>query len=118
MEPAHSGLPNVVVASNDPDDHHITADTKLLSVMFAGYDPARRQDDIVCVIINPFWEDQHVRLPALPSGLCWGISIDTADRNGHAYRERPSYMSDVILKAAARSVMVFTGMPEPIDYHI
>lgn len=118
MAPAHCGLPDVTISSNDPDNHEITTDTKLLQVVFAGYDESKRKDDIVCMIINPFWEDQHVRLPALPEGLCWGICIDTADRTGHCYRERPSYMSDVMLYIPSRSVMVFVAMPSPIDYHI
>ncbi len=110
MEQAHCGLPKISVCGVDPDNHNITSDTKTVGVLFAGYDPAKGEDDAVYVVVNPIWEDVTIRMPALSDGLSWGICIDTADHNSHQCREVPEYLSRTIISVQARSVCVFTIM--------
>ncbi len=107
LEPAHNGMPFVSCATNNPDNHNITSDTKLLTVLYAGYDAEKEEDEVVYVAINPFWDPQSIRMPYLPEGYEWGIQIDTADRNGHNFREVPVRMSHPDIDIGARSVCVF-----------
>ena len=37
-------------------------------------------DDIVCLAVNGFWEDQEFWLPELPGGKVWYVAADTSGR--------------------------------------
>ena len=78
-------------------------------VLFAGYDPEKEKNDVVYLVVNPYWENVSVRLPALPQGYAWGICIDTAEEDlAKQCREEPAYLSRVVVSVQARSVCVFT----------
>lgn len=107
--PAHCGLPKLSICDSNPDNHCITSDTRTLGVLFAGYDPEKEKDDVLYLVVNPYWENVPVRLPALPQGCAWGICVDTAEEDlAKQYREEPAYLSRVVISVQARSVCVFT----------
>lgn len=109
LQPAHCGLPKLSISDSNPDNHFITSDTRTLGVLFAGYDPKKEKDDVVYLVVNPYWENVSVRLPALPQGCAWGICVDTAEEDlAKQYREEPAYLSRVVISVQARSVCVFT----------
>ncbi len=65
------GLPEMQVSG--PDDR-----TKVLCVIYAGRNQDDSGDDIVCLAINTFWEEQACFLPELPLQLKWKFEADTS----------------------------------------
>lgn len=65
------GLPEMQVSG--PDDR-----TKVLCVIYAGRNRDDSGDDIVCLAINTFWEEQACFLPELPLQLKWKFEADTS----------------------------------------
>ncbi len=65
------GLPEMQVSG--PDDR-----TKVLCVIYAGRNQDDSGDDIVCLAINTFWEEQVCFLPELPLQLKWKFEADTS----------------------------------------
>lgn len=57
---------------------------KVLRVMFAGRGQAGEKEDIVCLVINVFWEEQEFYLPDLPNNMHWSVAADT----GRMYLEK------------------------------
>lgn len=110
LQPAKCGLPKLSISDNNPDNHNITHETRTLGVLFAGFDPDRNEDDVVYLLVNPYWESVPVRLPALPDGLGWGICVDTAAEEEKQYRETPAFLSRPMVSVQGRSVCVFTIM--------
>lgn len=56
---------------------------KVLRVMFAGRGKTGEKEDIVCLAINVFWEEQEFYLPDLPNNMHWSVAADT----GRSYLE-------------------------------
>ena len=56
-------------------------DLKVLRVVYAGRRTVKHgeneKDDIVCLAINVFWEEQEFLLPGLTSGSGWFVAADT-----------------------------------------
>ena len=71
------GFPETQVLG--PDDA-----TKVLRVIYAGRvevdSRGNGHDDIVCLAVNVFWEDQEFWLPELPGGKVWYVAADTSGR--------------------------------------
>ncbi|MCI8580174.1 MAG: glycogen debranching enzyme [Dorea sp.] len=65
------GLPEMQVSG--PDDR-----TKVLCVIYAGRNQDDSGDDIVCLAINTYWEEQACFLPELPLQLKWKFEADTS----------------------------------------
>ena len=65
------GLPEMQVSG--PDDR-----TTVLCVIYAGRNQDDSGDDIVCLAINTFWEEQACFLPELPLQLKWKFEADTS----------------------------------------
>ena len=86
--------------------------TNVLCVIYAGRNHDEDADDIVCISINPFWEDQECYLPTLPHYLNWQIDADTSE--SYLKNSIPSaYCPPVILdypqiRMAPRSVLVLS----------
>lgn len=53
---------------------------KVLRIIYAGRNRNNTGDDIICLAVNVFWEDQEFALPSLPPGMSWNIAADTGDR--------------------------------------
>jgi len=111
MESAHCGLPHIWCCNADPDSHNITAETKMMGVLFAGFDSEKNCDDAVYLCINPFWDGIEIRLPALTGGNSWGLSVDTASPDGVYFHEKPAFQSNPSYYMQGRSVCVFTMLP-------
>ena len=103
---AACGLPDAVISGVDPDDHIITQNNRTLCVLFSGSTPDG--DDVVYLAVNSYWEPQIIRLPGLPQGLAWGLSINTADSEGRYYQEEPVFLGTPYFELMGRSVAVFT----------
>lgn len=108
MPPAKCGLPEISTCTDNPDDHNITPQTKIVGIQYAGFDEKTGRDDVVYLVYNCYWEPGSIRLPALPDGYAWGIVVDTGDVNGHGFRKVPVYVSRSQLVIGARSALVFT----------
>ncbi len=79
------GLPEIQVSG--PNDR-----TKILRVIYAGRNHDDTGDDIVCLAINPYWEEQICFLPDLPLQVKWKFEADTSGR----------YLSDCVPKAGQK----------------
>lgn len=63
------GFPEIQVM--EPDEG-----TKVLRVIYAG-NREHGGEDIVCLAVNVFWEEQYFTLPELPASFCWCAAADT-----------------------------------------
>lgn len=98
------GFPEVQVLS--PDDR-----TKVLRVIYAGRNKDNTGDDIVCVAVNVFWEEQDCILPELPLPFGWQVNADTSGwylENGVAGIEGNKMLEGHMIRMAPRSVLVLT----------
>jgi len=105
---AHCGLDKLSFCNQDPDDHVITESTRTMGVLFTGHIKKQKRDDVVYLVMNPYWEDQYVRLPSLPPGLGWGLCVDTAEEDNVWYHEDPLFLTKPDYNVKGRSVTVFT----------
>lgn len=53
---------------------------KVLRILYAGRNKTDTGDDIVCLAVNVYWEEQEFLLPQLPSGSEWHVAEDTGNR--------------------------------------
>ncbi len=79
------GLPEIQVSG--PNDR-----TKILRVIYAGRNHDDTGDDIVCLAINTYWEEQICFLPDLPLQVKWKFEADTSGR----------YLADCVPKAGQK----------------
>ena len=103
------GFPEIQVMGAD-------AETKVLRVIYAGRvevdDRGNGHDDIVCLAINVFWEDQEFWLPAMQGGKVWYVAADTSGRYLKNYIPRQQGMSRLPenkVTMGARSVCIFVA---------
>ena len=61
IEPAKCGLAHVSKHGNDPWKLDTSEETRVLGVMFAGYNKDVNEDDIVYIAIDAHWEKQYVK---------------------------------------------------------
>lgn len=86
---------------------------KVLRVVYAGRNEENTEDDIVCLALNVFWEEQECVLPELPHFLSWQLETDSSLR--HYKSGFPEVWEEKIrtgnrVKMAPRSSMVFTAV--------
>ncbi len=67
------GLPEIQVI--EPDNN-----CKVLRVIYAGRNHENTGDDIICLAVNVFWEEQEFALPPLQAGFNWYVMADTGRR--------------------------------------
>lgn len=83
--------------------------TTVMQVLYAGRDQ-HGEDDAVCLLINPYWKSQTVRLPELPAGYFWRMEADTSLRflpkGFREKRQRRQFQGRIAL--SPRSVMIFS----------
>ena len=80
LEPAKCGFPKVSTHTQKPWNGDITSETRVICVMYAGYDGDRGMDDIVYVAINVYWEEQKIILPGLSEGWGWQLYACTGQK--------------------------------------
>ena len=105
--PAVCGLPETSIHSEIPWMAPAEG-SRAGAVLFACYDPKRKKDDIVYLVINPFWEAVEVKLPGLPDGLKWYMKVNTSAQ-GEEFREPAIWIRNDRVLAGARSVMILLG---------
>ena len=75
--PSGCGFPEVSIHNKTAWNSNCDADTRTIGIMFAGRTEGNREDDIIYIGINAFWEKQEVQLPNLPLGRKWRILMNT-----------------------------------------
>ena len=108
LDNAHCGFPDISVNGGDPEYTQITPQTRTMNVLYAGFDPKKQEDDVVYLMLNPYWESISLRLPALPEGLAWGLCIDTAASDKAWIHEEPQLCKAAYCKLEGRSAKVLT----------
>ncbi len=100
-----TGFPEIQVMGADEN-------TKVLRIIFAGRNADDTEDDIVCLAINVFWEEQEITLPALLEGKTWKIAADTGKRNLSSAipggKKMPALKENTV-KLAERSICIFVN---------
>ncbi|MDO4260534.1 MAG: glycogen debranching protein GlgX [Eubacteriales bacterium] len=97
------GLPEILVP--DTGSH-------VLMVIYAGRTPDDTADDVVCLALNVFWEEQSVSLPALPEGMAWRVAADTSGRyleRGIPDGDAPAVNDPARIVMAPRSALALTA---------
>jgi len=102
---SETGFPEIQVMGADEN-------TKVLRIIFAGRNADDTEDDIVCLAINVFWEEQEITLPALSEGKTWKIAADTGKRNLNSVipgaKKMPALKENTV-KLAERSICIFVN---------
>ncbi len=103
------GFPEIQVMGAD-------AETKVLRVIYAGRievdDRGNGHDDIVCLAVNVFWEDQEFWLPSLQGGKVWYVAADTSGRYLPHYipgQQGMNRLPENKVTVGARSVCIFVA---------
>jgi glycogen operon protein len=107
LKPAVCGLPPITVFTDSPYNTNINDNTKVISVMFAGFIRKKGHDDIVIMSVNSYWEDIQITLPTPPEGAYWTLVVDTAAEDKRYFNNRPKPLSVPNWRMKARSVSVF-----------
>lgn len=84
--------------------------SKLLGVLYAGRSQDEKQDDIVLLLINVYWENQEFNLPWLPASLNWQIAADTNKEPGEENPSSAARLSGASLQLPPRSVCVLEAL--------
>jgi glycogen operon protein len=86
-------------------------ETKVLRVYYAGRNQSGTEDEIICLAINVYWEEQAFNLPELSLSLKWKAVLDTGKTilpdtiPQRSMKTEP--ISDLHINMAPRSVCVF-----------
>lgn len=78
MQPAKCGFPDTSVHNERPWNEYTDAESRTIGIMFAGYDSAKRKDDVVFIGMNMHWEKRTIHLPEPPFRHKWRIELNTA----------------------------------------
>lgn len=100
-----TGFPEMQILQ--PDNN-----TKVLRVIYAGRNRENTHDDLVCLAVNVYWEEQTFSLPGLPPHLYWCVEADSAGRylkKGVPDAEHAVAIAyDKPVRIDPRAVLVFT----------
>ncbi len=111
LEKSATGYPFISIHNGSPGYSETNAQTKLLGIMYAGFDRSKMQDEPVYVVINPYWEDASIKLPELGDRYDWIVAVNTGLPDGEqAFFEpdkAPIIESHFVVKD--RSVVIFVG---------
>ena len=105
MGPSRIGLPEITVQGVDEN-------TKILRVTYAGQCETEKRDDIVCLAVNVFWEDQEFFLPALSERESWYVAADTTGQYLPSFIPDKKGMKKLIdnrVRMQGRSVCIFVN---------
>jgi glycogen operon protein len=83
---------------------------KVLRIIYAGRNRTNTRDDIVCLAINVFWEEQEFCLPPVNCGMGWYVAADTGNRylpgSILEKEDKMPFLEDGRLRMVPRSVCV------------
>lgn len=86
--------------------------SQVLRVIYAGRKSDDTEDDVVCLAVNVFWEEQDYYLPALPAHMAWTLEADTSKqylKGGIPDGKAPFVLKTDHVRMAPRSAMILTG---------
>lgn len=75
--PSGCGFPEVSIHNKTAWNSNCGPDTRTIGIMFAGRTEGNREDDIIYIGVNAFWEKETVQLPNLPLGRKWRVIMNT-----------------------------------------
>ncbi|MDE7204018.1 MAG: glycogen debranching enzyme [Lachnospiraceae bacterium] len=75
--PSGCGFPEVSIHNKTAWNSNCGPDTRTIGIMFAGRTEGNREDDIIYIGVNAFWEKVEVQLPNLPLGRKWRVIMNT-----------------------------------------
>lgn len=97
------GFPEIQIMEGDYN-------CKVLRVIYAGRNKDNTRDDVICLAVNVFWEEQEFYLPPLMCGMGWYVAADTGNRyftNAIPNeREKMPFLENGKIRMAPRSVCV------------
>lgn len=103
------GFPEIQVSGPD-------GSTKVLRVIYAGRVEVDQRgnghDDLVCLAVNVYWEEQEFWLPSLPGGKVWYVAADTSGRYLRDFipgQQGMARLSENKVTMSARSVCVLVS---------
>ena len=78
------GFPPISTHGKKPFENQFNNDTKFIGVMYAGRkEDNEREDEIIYIAINTFWERDTFLLPDISFKYRWKVIIDTMDTEGY-----------------------------------
>lgn len=105
MGSSRIGLPEITVQGVDEN-------TKILRVIYAGQSETEKRDDIVCLAVNVFWEDQEFFLPVLSERESWYVAADTTGQYLPSFipdKKGMRKLADNQVRMQGRSVCIFVN---------
>jgi len=87
-------------------------ESRVLGIIYAGRNHDNTEDDIICLAVNVYWEEQDCCLPLLPENMKWFVEADTSGRylkHGIPKEEGPYAAEGFQIKMEPRSVLILTG---------
>lgn len=108
---AGCGLEPLQVHDVDAGRTKLEKNVRIFGISFAGYDREKKQDDLVYIAVNAYWEDITITLPGLNGTGSWYLSVNTyGDSEGrYCYTEGEETRIDGSFVMRPRSVAIFTG---------
>lgn len=83
---------------------------KILRIIYAGRNKTNTRDDIVCLAINVFWEEQEFYLPPITCDMGWYVAADTGNKylsdSIPKKEEKMPFLEEGRIRMAPRSVCV------------
>lgn len=110
LEPSKTGILPITV-TDAQTGQTVSQNTKVLGILYAGFDKEKKAEDIVFLAVNVYWEELTVHLPSLPQEFCWYVEVNTGNlcSEVNLYKEEGEAVNAGELLIGARSVMVLCG---------
>ena len=105
LEPSKTGFPEISCHGARPWEPDYAEDSHYIGVMFAGSENRKKDDDIVYIAINTYWENVDITLPELPMDRHWQMAVNTYDKDP-VYKNSHEIFGEV--RMYPRSVRIFT----------
>lgn len=107
LEPSRTGYPYTSIHGLQPWEPDYSEDSHVICILFAGYDPDTRNEDLVFLAVNTHWESVSLTLPELPEGLHWNIAVNTGDMQHNYFPQGQMPAAENIILLGERSVIIF-----------
>ena len=82
---ARCGLPSISFHGERAWYVDESPESRVLGVLYAGWDDERSEDDVVYLAMNMHWEAHRMELPKLPEGYVWERVADTSKGPGEDF---------------------------------
>lgn len=108
LSPSSMGYPSVSTYTAESGTEGVSGQTKVLGVLYAGYDEEKQSEDVVFLAVNVFWEECNITLPRLPDDMHWAIEINTRDIEQSAGAKK-NVMNQEEYTLTPRTTAIFAG---------